>query len=185
MTSRELIASVERWAALRTAARWEKAVAEHLAAAGVPAFLPLMTRVSVSKSKKQTSLVPLFPGYVFCDDEGFRGNRQIPLACTRLVAQILAPPDPGRLRDELQAVADLLSDRQIYQERVLGAVGDTVRIVGGPLTGALGTVLRHIPGSARVVLEVSFLGARVEAVIDDKLVEKAERPERKPKGGGK
>lgn len=173
MDSRTLLEQVANWAAIRTAARWEKAIAEQLASVGVPTYLPLMTRVSVSRSKRQTASVPLFPGYLFCGHAEVRACKRIPMACTAKIAQLLAPPDPDRLREELLAVAALLNDRQLVQERVFGTVGETVRLTGGPLAGHLGKILRFIPGSSRVVLEISFLGSRVEATLEDRSVEKA------------
>lgn len=176
MDKRHVIDGVDRWAALRTAARWEKAVAEQLTAAGVPAFLPLMTRVSQTKSKRQSAQVPLFPGYVFCGEAEYRENKRLPATCRRLIAQLLRTPNPDRLKDELRAVADLLANRQLVQERVYGVIGDTVRITGGPLIGSLGEILQLKPGTFRVVLEVSFLGTKVEATVEERYLEKASPP---------
>src|SRR5687767_15105392 len=123
--------AVERWAALRTAARWEKSLADALAAAGVPVFLPLLTRLTTYKSKQRESRVPVFGGYVFCSEADFVGNKAVTPAVRAKVAQILRPPDAAKLRSELKAVAELLTDRELVQERLVGGVGDVVRIVGG------------------------------------------------------
>jgi transcription antitermination factor NusG len=173
MDGSTIIDEVERWAALRTAARWEKAVTEQLAAAGVPVFLPLLTRASRTRGKSRTAQLPVFPGYVFCGEREYRDGTRVPASCRKLIAQLLRAPDPDRLKDELRAVAALLANRQLLQERVYGAIGDTVRIVGGPLVGSLGTILRLKPGTSRVVIEVSFLGARLEATVEERVLEKA------------
>ncbi len=185
MASSVGIDEVGCWAALRTAARWEKAVAEQLGAAGVPTFLPLMTRVSQTKSKRQTAEVPLFPGYVFCGEEEYRENKRVPATCRRLIAQLLRTPDPDRLKNELRSVADLLANRQLVQERLYGVIGDTVRITGGPLVGSLGEILRLKPGTFRVVLEVSFLGAKLEATVEERYLEKVSPtpPEKRSRAG--
>src|SRR5437867_2991775 len=99
--------SVERWAALRTAARWEKKLAGVLAAAGVPVFLPLMTRFTTSHGKRRAASVPIFPGYLFCSEADFLANKRLTPGTRAKIAQVLRPPDPGRLHTELRGIADL------------------------------------------------------------------------------
>jgi transcription antitermination factor NusG len=163
---------VTRWAALRTAARWEKKLADQLAAAGVPVFLPLMTRLTSYPGKRREAVVPVFAGYVFCSEADFLGSKRLTPGVRAKVAQVLRPPDPERLRAELRAIAELLTDRELVQERLAGGVGDAVRIVGGPLTGYTGTVVRAKPHKWALVLEVSFLGARREVEVDERMVER-------------
>ena len=96
--STRLPAGVERWAALRTAARWEKKLADVLAAAGVPVFLPLMTRFTTSHGKRRSARVPVFPGYLFAAEPEFLGNKRLTPGTRAKVAQVLRPSDPGTLR---------------------------------------------------------------------------------------
>src|SRR4051812_32018802 len=105
-------AAVEKWAALRTAARWEKQLADVLTAACVPVFLPLMTRFTTSHGKRRAARVPVFPGYVFCSEADFIGNKRLTPGTRAKVAQVLRPPDHLRLRTELSEIADLLANRQ-------------------------------------------------------------------------
>ena len=164
--------AVERWAALRTAARWEKKLAGVLAAAGVPVFLPLLTRFTTSHGKRRAALVPVFPGYVFCSEPDFLGSKRLTPADRSKVAQVLRPPDADRLRAELRGFASLLASRQLVQERLVGGVGDVVRVVGGPLAGHEGRVVRVKPNRWVLVVEVTFLGAKLEAEVDERLIEK-------------
>jgi transcription antitermination factor NusG len=164
--------AVERWAALRTAARWEKKLAGLLAAAGVPVFLPLMTRLTAYQGKRRMVRVPIFGGYVFCSEPDFLGNKQLTPGTRSKVAQILRPPDQLGLQAELKSIAHVLTDRELVQERLAGAVGDAVRITGGPLIGHEGVVVRAKPNRWVLVLEISFLGARLEVEVDERLVER-------------
>jgi hypothetical protein len=164
--------AVETWAALRTAARWEKKLAGVLAAAGVPVFLPLLTRFTTSHGKRRAALVPVFPGYLFCSEPDFLGCKRLTPGTRSKAAQVLRSPDPPRLRDELRGIAELLTNRQLVQERLVGGVGDVVRVLGGPLAGHEGRVVRVKPNRWVLVVEVSFLGARLEAEVDERLVEK-------------
>jgi transcription antitermination factor NusG len=165
-------ASVERWAALRIAARWEKKLAVALAGAAVPAFLPLMTRFTTSHGKRRSARVPVFPGYLFVSEPEFLGSKRLTPGTRAKVAQVLRPPDPEALRAELRGIADLLADRQLVQERLAGGVGDVVRVVGGPLAGHEGRVVRVKPNRWVLVIEVTFLGVKIEAEVDERLVEK-------------
>ena len=133
--------NVERWAALRTAGRWEKKLAATLAEAGIPVFLPLLTRFTTSHGKRRAALVPVFPGYVFCSETDFLANPRLTPGTRARVAQVLRPPDSVQLRSELRSIAELLADRQLVQERLVGGVGDVVRVVGGPLAGQLNEYL--------------------------------------------
>jgi transcription antitermination factor NusG len=164
--------TVERWAALRTAARWEKKLHSVLSEAGIPAFLPLMTRFTTSHGKRRAANVPVFPGYLFVSEIDFLSNKRLTPGTRAKVAQVLRPPDPTLLRTELTGIAGLLTNRQLVQERLSGGVGDVVRVVGGPLMGHEGRVVRVKPNRWVLVIEVSFLGAKMEAEVDERLVEK-------------
>ena len=161
--------SVARWAALRTAARWEKKLASLLAGAGVPVYLPQMTKID---GRARASRVPLFAGYVFCGEREFLDDPRVLPAARSKVAQVLRTPDPGRLREDLLAIAELLTDRELVQRRVVGGVGDVVEVVGGPLLGYRGPIRRLKPNRFQVVLEVSFLGARLDVEVDESQVRK-------------
>src|SRR5262245_16678681 len=146
-------AAVEKWAALRTAARWEKKLAGVLTAAGVPVFLPLLTRFTTSHGKRRAALLPVFPGYVFCSEPDFLSCKRLTPGTRAKVAQVLRPPDPDHLRKELLGIADLLANRQLVQERLVGGVGDVVRVLGGPLAGHEGRVVRVKPNRWVLVVE--------------------------------
>ena len=161
---------VTDWCALRTSARWEKKLATDLGTVGVPAFLPSVTRKTVRAGVETVARVPLFAGYVFCSAGAFVGNPAVPKPLRSRVAQVLRPGDPEPLRRELKAIAELLTDRQLVQERVVGKPGETVRIVGGPLTGSVGTVVKLKPNKYVVVVEVSLIGAKLLAEIDEAML---------------
>jgi transcription antitermination factor NusG len=165
-------AAVERWVALRTAARWEKKLAAVMAEAGVPVFLPLMSRFTTSHGKRREARVPVFPGYLFVSELDFLTSKRLTPGTRSKIAQVLRSADPEALRSELRGIADLLTDRQLVQERLTGGVGDVVRVVGGPLVGHEGRVVRVKPNRWVLVIEVSFLGARMEAEVDERLIEK-------------
>jgi hypothetical protein len=172
LLSNDFNPEIMSWVALRTAARWEKKLAEALKSVGVSVFLPLMTRSSRYPGKVRSVDVPVFSGYLFCDRSGIVGNPRVPQSCRAKIAQILTPADPVLLRRELVSIAGFLTDNHLVQERIVGRPGDVVRISGGPLVGCEGVILRLKPNKWQVVLEVSFIGARIVAEVDDRLIEK-------------
>jgi len=164
--------AVARWTVLRTSARWEKKVATTLHLAEVPVFLPTMTRVVQYAGKRQMSDIPIFAGYVFCSETSFLDNPRVPAACRKQIAQVLKPGDAEMLRAELGRIAAVTSKHDLIQERVYGSPGDTVRIVSGPLSGLQGTVLSLKPKKRVLVLEVSFLNARLEVEVEEHQIQK-------------
>jgi transcription antitermination factor NusG len=164
--------TVERWVALRTSAKWEKSLAAALERCRVPTFLPLMTKISVYRSKRQATEVPLFGGYVFCSEADFRANKAVPPAVRNRIAQVLPPPDPEELRRELLGIAEFLASHRLVQERVYGKPGDTVRIAGGLFAGQVGVIRLLKPRERKIVLEIKFLGVRLEVDVEEHLIER-------------
>jgi hypothetical protein len=162
-----MLESVPQWAVLRTSARWEKQLAESLVAAGVPHYLPLMSKITRYRGKRRTTDMLLFSGYVFCSETDFLGNPRVPAPVRKKVAQVLRPPDPEELRRELCDIAELLCDRQLIQECVFGRPGANVRVIGGPLRGVEGVIRRLKPEKRIIVLEITFLGVRQEVELEE------------------
>lgn len=163
---------VQRWVALRTSARWEKSLAAALERCRVPTFLPLMTKISVYRSKRQTTEVPLFGGYVFCSESDFRGNKSVPSPVRNRIAQVLSPPDPEELRRELAGIANFLASHRLVQERIYGKPGDTVRVAAGLFAGQVGVIRGLKPEERKIVLEIRFLGVRLEVDVEEHLIQK-------------
>ncbi len=163
---------VQNWVALRTSARWEKKIALCLTEAGVPNYLPVISRVVQYTGKKRTAEVPLFAGYVFCSEPLFMGNPRVSAACRKQIAQVLRPSDPQRLKQELLQIAEITASHELIQERIYGSPGDRVRIISGPLCGSQGVVRSLKPRKRILVLEISFLGTRLEVEVEEHQVEK-------------
>ncbi len=158
---------VAAWAALRTSARWEKKIAEQLIAAGVPAYLPLIERVTQYKGKKVSLEIPMFSGYIFCSAVDFIDNPRIPKASRAKVAQIIRPTHDGQLRDELSQIAHVLTNHGLVQERMFGQPGEVVHILRGPLKGLEGLIVQLKPKRRQLLLRVSMLGTRLEVDISE------------------
>jgi transcriptional antiterminator RfaH len=149
-----------KWCAIHTRARHEKKVAGACQALRVPHYLPLRVSRTFSGGKTNTFHVPMFPGYVFASlAPGQIGE----LKRTNSVAQKIEP------RDEAPLISDLLNVRAVEVARVELEINPTFRsgqrvvVVGGPLAGVAGTVVRF---KNRSRLQVAIEAINQAIVID-------------------
>jgi transcription antitermination factor NusG len=167
-----LNAEVDRWAAIRTSARWEKKACQSLAASNIPVFLPTWTRISHYRTRKNVAQIPLFPGYLFFDESSTDRLSKLPPNAKRLVAQVLKPSDYGKLKAELLEISEIIRNHQLVKEKVFGVAGERVRITRGSFKNYEGKIVRQIDATNRFALVVSFLGLSVEVEVDDRALEK-------------
>lgn len=165
------------WWVAHVRSRQEKGLARHLLERGVPFFLPQEEKQTRRGGRLHLSHLPLFPGYVF-----FRGGAEERLTALRsqLLVRTLEVRDQLALHGELETIRRLqAAGCHVAPHCRLGS-GDEVEVVGGPLHGLRGTVLRDA-GPARLVVSVTFLRQSVAAVLDrDTLALRSSRPADSP-----
>src|SRR4051794_9472221 len=157
-----------RWWCLHTKPRQEKTLARELRKRQVSHYLPQIAHESRTPGgRKIRSMSPLFPGYLFLygDDyqrtEAIQGNH---------LANILAVPDQAAMEQDLRQIHRMLSSGLPIAPEPTHPVGATVRILAGPLTGLIGTVVRR-DGRDRFEAQVQFLGRGVTVDLQDWQVE--------------
>ena len=163
----ECLPVAHSWAVAWTKARAEKALAEYFACRQIPCFLPLVQIRRVYGKHIRHSQLPLFPSYVFFDE------RAVSRTCvfdSRKVAQILTPPDPLLLQDELANLALALRADKSLRETRFGATGRPVYVARGPLKGLYGEFVRFGP-QCRLIIRVGFICRAAELAIDEAFVE--------------
>lgn len=156
-----------KWIVLWTKARQEKAVARYLDAVGAQFYLPLKKRVGFTRGRKTTSLVPLFPGYVFLEGRIEDGYAAI---STKRVCQLLQVPDQERFAHELAQIRQALDGGGSLELYPFAEVGRRCRVRRGPLMGVEGVVASRM-GETRLVLHVSILGQAASLEIDADFLE--------------
>lgn len=152
-----------RWRVLYTKSRHEKAVAKQLTALEIPFYLPLITKVSISRGRKTRSRVPLFTNYLF-----MFGNEEERLEAwgTNRLSRVLDVEDSSSLRHDLKQLSQaIFSGAPITKEERL-LPGQRVRIKSGHLQGLEGTVVER-QGQRRLVVAVNFLQQGASMVLDD------------------
>ena len=152
-----------RWWAVYTKARQEKAIARDLLQHSVPFYLPQISKTTVQRGRKFTSLIPLFQGYVFL--LGSEEERRLALTTNR-VSRILEVADGEQLYKDLSQVQKLIEANAPLSVESRLDVGRRVRVKTGAFMGMEGTVQSR-RGECRLVVAINFLQQGVSMVIDD------------------
>ena len=159
------------WWVLHTRPRAEKALARKFLGSRLDFFLPLAKKEWRNRGRLFTSHLPLFPGYVFLRGDGQARLRALE---TNQVAHVLPVPDPARLRADLARVYHvMLADLLMTPEDRLQP-GTPVVVVGGPLTGLEGKVLRR-GKELRFFIEVHLLQRGVSVEVESWMIRPLDR----------
>ncbi len=156
------------WWCLHTKPRQEKATARDLREQGVVYYLPQVLKESrTPQGRKIQSIVPLFAGYLFL--HGDPNDRLAAFRGARLVNVLEVVDQEGLVRDLRQVYKMLNSGLSISSEAAI-PVGAKVRILTGPLTGIIGTVIRR-GNRDQFVAVVNFLGRGATVDLENWQVE--------------
>lgn len=155
------------WFVLHTKSRQEKAMAGDLAARKVAHFLPLVTKVRTSGSRKVKVQEPLFPGYLFLrgsQDDVYNADR------TKRVAHIITVPNQQRLIWELRNLAMALQNKTPLDPYPYLKEGVRVEVTSGPLRGLQG-IIESRSSIDRLILSVEILGRAVSVELHGALLD--------------
>jgi transcriptional antiterminator NusG len=164
LITREDPQSAQRWFAVWTRSRHERAVFDQLVDRGIEAFFPTVPRWSRWKDRKKKIDWPLFPGYCFAHISA--PGRLTVLKCAGVVSIVsfngeLAPvPD-----DEIESIRTLVNSALPYDPCPMLKTGTKVEVVHGPLKGVIGKLQRKGP-QTRLVLSVDLIGRGVSVQVD-------------------
>ncbi|HUG91134.1 MAG TPA: transcription termination/antitermination NusG family protein [Planctomycetaceae bacterium] len=159
----------QRWWALHTRPRAEKALARQLRSRSVPFFLPLHERRRILQRRLVRSFLPLFPSYLFV--RGTDEDRVESLK-SNMVVQCLPVADQERLEDSLRRVYGLMESGAPLAPEERLQPGMQAEIVSGPLAGYRGTVVRN-GSKLRFVIEVNFLQRGASVEVDSAMIRPA------------
>ena len=159
-------ASVRLWTCVRTRPRWEKKFARWLRAEHMPYFLPTYLRKVLSHRKRRTTVLPLFPGYVFVVGDHTKQR----FIRSESVVRLLKPRcllESRALDAQLASIWLALSTGLPLAPTSELEVGQRVEITEGPLRGATGKYLRTGQNDCLVVVvDMLGCGVRVELPAD-------------------
>ena len=155
---------MDPWHAVWTRSRHERVVRDAVAALGLEVYLPTVVQWRRWKDRRKQVEFALFPGYCFARFD--RGHRLPVLKCTGVVDIVgfdgkMAPvPD-----HEIDSIRTLIASRLVFDPCPLIPEGALVRVVHGPLAGAVGRLERKGPRSA-LVLSIEILSRAVKVTVD-------------------
>jgi transcription antitermination factor NusG len=153
-----------RWYAVRTHARHEKRVRDHLEARNIGVFLPLYEQVHRWKNGCRVRVeLPLFPTYLFVEMD-FRHRARV-LEIPGAISFVGTSCGPSPVCEvQIQALRTSLHLRKCEPHAYL-VVGQKVRIVTGPLASLTGILVRK-NAALRVVLALDEIMQGVSVEVD-------------------
>lgn len=153
------------WYAIWTRSRHEAVVRDQLRERKIEAFLPTIPRWSRWKDRKKKIDWPLFPGYCFARFDP-NDSLQI-LKCNGVVSIVSFEGRPAPIEErELDSIRLLVGSELQFDPCPLLKEGTMVEVVGGPLRGVVGRLLRKDGARARLVLSVDLIGQAVSVEVD-------------------
>ena len=155
------------WWLAHTRPRQEKAVAWALYSVGVPYYLPLVTRKSLTRGRARMARIVLFPGYVFI--RGSEEDRLLVLKTNRVLT-VQRVPDGEQLRDDLYGFAMAIAKGAPLVREARLVTGERVRVKAGPFRETEGVVLRR-NGKTRLMISVNYLQQGASLEVDDCMLE--------------
>lgn len=182
-----------RWYAVRTQPRAEDRAQHNLKNQGFEVFTPRVAHSVRHARRQEWRLSPLFPGYTFIRLDATR-QRWRPVDSTFGVSNIVKvgetpAPLPVGLIEQMKTIADENGELTGLAETI--AIGDRVRVLGGPFDNWIGEVLA-LPERDRILLLIQMatrdvrlnIAARA-AVLVERASERVPAPTRKAKEGSK
>ncbi len=155
------------WYAAYTRSNHEQTVKTLLTDKGIGVFLPQIIVPSRRLDRKLLLKRPLFRNYLFVDLDERRDNWMRVFRTPGLV-KICGNGRPVPVPDEnIQSIRIFVeSERNLYPLAFLQA-GDRVQVISGPLTGAIGVLVREDHKRRRLVVNIELMGQSVAASLHD------------------
>ncbi|MCX7994780.1 MAG: UpxY family transcription antiterminator [candidate division WOR-3 bacterium] len=155
------------WYAIYTRCHHERTTNKILIDKGLTTFLPEIIVPSRRKDRKILIKRPLFPNYLFVLLDHNKEN-WLKVYRTHGVVRICGNGRPTPIPDEdINSIKIFVqSERNIYPLPYL-VVGSKVRIVSGPLAGAIGILLKEDHKKRRLVVSIELMGQSVAVNLAD------------------
>ncbi len=159
------------WYALSTKPRQEDLADLSLRRLGVETFYPQLQEDRVIRRKRQTTVAPLFPGYLFARFDVEAQYRAVNFAqgVRRLVT---FGADPATVAEVvIESIRSRLEGGYIRIRPVPLQRGQRVRISQGPLQGLEAVLDREMSGSERVIVLLRTLAHQTRVVVPRQHIE--------------
>lgn len=158
------------WTAVYCKPRQEKALAWDLQRRQITYFLPMVMRETFSGGRKRRNMYPVFESYLFL---AAGNDERLAVLKTNRILQLIeiSEVDQPSFRHEICGLELTLRRSPEGFDFYPGiAKGKRVRIIGGPMLGVEGVIIK-IGNHARLWVGVTMMGAGVTVEIHSDLVE--------------
>lgn len=162
------------WYVIHTCCHHEFRVEGRLQKKGINVFLPQCRMASRRQDRQKVLQVPLFPGYLFIQD-----TLDTPLYYEILklpgVVRVLADsrglqPVPRDTIESIRLAVDAIRPQYPYPYPYLQK-GKRVRVLEGPLSGVIGTILEAREEKRKLIIEVEMFRRAMAVELEDEAVE--------------
>lgn len=157
------------WYAVYTRSRFEHVVKRQLDSKGIDNFLPLYSKVSQWKDRKQEVCWPLFPGYLFVHiTPTERLNVQKSVGVVSIVGNGQGPVEVAE--QQIIAIRTFVETGLKYDPHPYLKVGKWVRVTEGPLAGLEGILVRK-KNRSLFVISVEMIQRSVSVELESWKIE--------------
>jgi len=157
-----------QWHVLWTRSHCEQVVHDQLRAKGFQPFLPKIGQWSRRKGSRYLARVPMFPGYLFLRD-ALDKSRYVEVCKARGLVRILGDSwdRPASVPDaEIEGIQKILDAGLPVLAHPYLRQGQRVRVLDGPLAGAVGILQKSEPARGELILSVELLQRSVIVPVD-------------------
>jgi transcriptional antiterminator NusG len=161
------------WYVVHTRSRHESKVELALMQKGIEIFLPRIIVPSRRRDRKLLINLPLFPGYLFVHADLVTSVYHKIIKQPGVVRLLWRNGNPSPVSNEkIESIKIIVeSDRPYYPWGYLDS-GKRVRIIDGPLSGAVGIIERRRDKKRRLVVAVELFQRSVAVELDEETVER-------------
>jgi transcriptional antiterminator RfaH len=154
------------WYAISTKPHQERLAEANLQKLGLETFCPLLKEHRIIRRKPQTTVNPLFPGYMFARFNLDSHYRAVMYA--RGVRRVVSfGPEPAIVdAGMIEAIKSRLHEGYLLAPVQQFKPGQLVRILNGPLHGLEAVFEKTMTGSQRAVILLRALSYQARAVVD-------------------
>ena len=159
-----------KWIAVRSKPRSEKIASNELTKKGIETFLPIIKKRRQWSDRKKWVEFPLFSGYLFARIEL---KDSIYVLSTRGVNTIVKFGDKVVTIDDdvVNSIKLVLEGGYDLIPMKYFTVGDQVKVIGGPMAGAIGIVETKHKKNNRLVIKIDALQQAIAVHIETRLLE--------------
>jgi transcription antitermination factor NusG len=151
------------WTCVNTRPRWEKRFTRWLMSENFSYFMPTYEKTTISHRKKRTTILPLFPGYVFVIGDHTKSSFIRSGAVVR-VLNMRSAAGNAEINNQLKSIWLMGINNLQMSPVVMPQKGENIEILDGPLKGTIGNFVKKGRQNC-LIIEINMLETGVEVEL--------------------